>query len=94
VTPFLGLSLLFLVSPHCELSGATLPVRLLGFPESRVESKDAQESFPALGGRGSALIQAFLPITCCFVLANDSLMQNEETMTGIRTGIQSLLLSY
>lgn len=86
-TPFLGLSLV-------SLSGALLPVRLIGFPESREESKDAQESFPALGDRGPVLTQASLLTTCFFILADDGLMRSAEIVLGVRTEIQSLLLSY
>lgn len=54
--PFPGLSLV--------LSGSILLVRLIGFPESRVESKDAQENFAAVGDREPALAQASIPIIC------------------------------
>lgn len=86
-TPFLGLSLV-------SLRGTISPVRLIGFPESRRESKDTQESFPALGDRGPALTQASLPMICFFILTEVGLMQNAEMVLGVRTGIQSLFPSY
>lgn len=56
-SPFPGLSLVF-------LSGAILLVRLIGFPESRVESKDAQENVAAVGDREPTLTQASFSMTC------------------------------
>lgn len=64
----LGLSL-------ASLSGVILLVRLIGSPESRGERKDSENSIPALGDRGPALIQASLTMTCFFILSDDSLMQ-------------------
>lgn len=53
-----------------SLSGTTYLVLLTRFPESRGESKDAQESFPALGDRGRTLTQ-----TSHDFLADDGLIQ-------------------
>lgn len=85
-SPFPGLSLVF-------LSGAILLVRVIGFPEIRAESKDAQENFPAVEDREPTLTQASLPMTYFFILTDDSLKQNAEMVLEVRTGIQNLLPS-
>lgn len=54
--PFPGPLLVF-------LSEAILLVRLIGFPESRVESRDSQ-NFAALGDREPSLTLASLSMTC------------------------------
>lgn len=78
----------------CLFEGTVSLVQLIGVPESRGESKDTQESFPALGERVPALTQASLPMISFFILTEVGLMQNVEMVRGVRTGIQSLFPSY